>query len=383
MKLVTTANDLRAALATVKPAVTKWATIPILQTVLFDGAKVAATDLDMTIETKVAASEARGRACISFRPLAALCRHLPADEVITIEAKGTTATIRFSSGIYNLPSLPADDFSTMAGPEAEAKPLDGEAFAKALRFVAPFIYGEDIRYYLRGVCLSADRDENFGLFATDGHRLAFHPLEYPADWQGMIVPHYAVAALLKMPPVKTAAMRGAKARFDCGSVTLTTKLIDGTFPDWRRVVPAIEPGAPAISLDVAETSAALRRIGMARKDRGVPLTIAADRRGVVAQMGGEYSEAQAVERLTRARCDADATAVTSFNPAYLRDILGVHRGAETVRLWPSHDGPMIVQQGEADAFAVLMPMRGGDDARATAALEEWAPEAAPLREAAE
>lgn len=371
MKFETTAGLLLSGLRAVKPAIEPRSTIPILETVKFDGHKLAGTDLDMEIEVDVPATSAAGTACIAHRPLLNLVRHIPADDTVRIAAGKDGATISFTGGRYDLPALLADDFPVFKSDEAMPVEFDGEGLRKALGFVRSFMSSEETRYYLNGACLDGKV-----AVATDGHRMGVHPLGFDGgSLDRCIVPRKTVELLSTLGAAKSLAVKSkgfSKMVFGFDGLSVRTNTIDGTFPDWQRVVPKFLDEAAKVELDRAELLRALSRISCAARIGTATAASVAWGNGRTVLVGKSYlKEATAREHLCFSVAP-EASGIICFDLRYMRGLLRL-LACETVTLTVSDSGSPSLWRGDGEAYAVLMPMRGadadGDLAKAT--LAKW------------
>ncbi|MDX1219064.1 hypothetical protein GOL99_26695 [Sinorhizobium medicae] len=365
MKLETNARMLKSGLRAVGLA-TRWSSsIPVLGTVLFDGNTVTGCDLDQEISVTIPVKSAEGSACIPHATLLSLVSHLPGDELVKIEAGEQGATFVFSSGRYDLPTAQVSDFPRLEMSGA-VKPIeiDGDGLKRALTFVAPFMSTEETRYYLNGVCLDSD-----DAVATDGHRMGVHPLGFSGGaFERGIIPHAVVGALLAMPapmamsiatekrPMVEIRMDGAKIR---------AKLIDGTFPDWRRVVPSMSPNAAHATLDRASLLRIARRMASLGPSHGLSLAWDAERLAVAAKVWGSEVTAREIMPVLSPSSGGKGT----YNAHYLKSVLQVLRSdVVTFKCQDAHSPSSW--RGDGDGYALLMPMRQGDDALATNLLSQ-------------
>lgn len=371
-KLETTVAALRSALLAVAPATKNGSSIPVLQTVLFSDGMVAATDLDMAIEAAFPVAKMQGDACIPFRPLMALAKNLPADETIKIDAGRDGAAVSFSGGRYVLPSIDHREFPPLDFGEMTPIAVDGDRLRQAVQFALNFVSTEELRYYLNGVCLDASQ-----AVGTNGHMMGAAPLGFDGSpFDRCIVPSAVARVLGKMGPVaeisKGAEKLGIVAR--SAGVTLRAKLIDGTFPDWTRVVPEGEEDDTALSMDVAELRKVLRRIKTVAIPRNVGLTLAWKGGRTVLVVNERHSETSVCEWL-RETTVSGKDGFFGFNAKYLAGMIELFR-CPVLTLRAKHNGAPMRLSGEGDKFALLMPMRVADEKLAQAALAE------PLEQAA-
>ncbi|WP_037437131.1 DNA polymerase III subunit beta [Sinorhizobium fredii] len=351
MKLETTARILKSALKSVGRATRRRSSIPILGTVLFDGNTVTACDLDMEISVTLPASTAAGSACIAYKSLLNLVSHLPGDEAVRIEAGEKGATVIFSTGRYDLPVVPVSDFPSIGMPDGMVPiEVDGDGLKRALRFVAPFMSTEETRYYLNGVCI--DRDV---AVATDGHRMGVHPLGFDGGASDKwIIPKNVVSALLSMPSPKGVSVSTEKVRaeFRMDGARIRTKLIDGTYPDWRRVVPTMSHNAAHATLDRASLLRIAARMTALGPSNGLSLAWSAARLAVAARVWGNDGTA----RETIPVLSPSTSGATTFNGRYLNAVLQVLR-SEVVTFWCEDDKSPSVWRGDGEGYVLLMSMR--------------------------
>lgn len=369
MKFTIERAALLKALNHVTSVVEKRTTIPILTHVLLraeeDELQLKATDLDIEIvETVKAETTAPGGATVSAHMLYDIVRKLPEGATIGL-SNDDEGRLLLSAGRsrFSLPSLPAAEF-----PDLGAIPMDHtfELLAKDLvkliektRFA---ISTEETRYYLNGIYLHAVGDK-LRAVATDGHRLAQMDVPLPAGAEGMpgvIVPSKTVAEVLKL----IADIKGEvgvelspnKIRITTGTaprVVLTSKLIDGAFPDYTRVVPA--GNDKILQVMNSDFIRAVDRVStiLSEKGRAVKLSISSD--NLVLSVNNPDS-GSATEELP-ASYAADPLEI-GFNARYVMDIAAEIEGGHIIFLFSDPGSPAIVKDdGNDAALFVLMPMR--------------------------
>ena len=258
MKATIERAKLLRCLSHVQSVVERRNTIPILSNVLIEAdegghVKVMATDLDLQVVESLEANsvESGGAITVSAHLLFDIARKLPDGSEVSLETAENRMTIKAGRSRFSLPTLPRDDFPVIVeGDLPTSFELSAKTLAELIDRTRFAISTEETRYYLNGIFFHV-ADEDGGVLkaaATDGHRLARYTLERPAGAEGMpdvIVPRKAVAELRKL---LEEAMEGnvaidlspSKIRFALGGeggVVLTSKLIDGTFPDYSRVIP--------------------------------------------------------------------------------------------------------------------------------------------------
>jgi DNA polymerase-3 subunit beta len=377
MKLVTTALQLRSALNLFRTVIEPRNTYPVLGTVLFDGATIRGTNLDQELVVSLVASEAKGIAAIDFRTLSRLVALIPGDDTVTIAGGKDEASISFSSGRYDLPCCDTGAFPVLNGSTQGAiERVDATGMLSALRFVAPTISQEATRYYLNGFSFQ-DSADGSALVTTNGHQLAVAPFKTPGHLHGVIVPRQAASTLLKLvePARIERIARENWLRFAWPGMTLTTKLVEGTFPDWKRVVPRFTgEDRHHLSLDRKELVTALFRVGAIGARRGGPATTLAYGPAGAILSAVNLDHGTAREFLSSATIESDHDDhLVSFRSDYMLTLLRNYSGHERVTVdIIDASSPMRVSAGEG-AYTLLMPMRGGHEKLALEVLHELSP----------
>jgi DNA polymerase-3 subunit beta len=243
------ATDLTKALRLLKPLIWAKGSIPVLKCVLLSAQDghlyITATDLDAEMTTTIEASGDLSPCLLSHADLMAVLKGVKGNITLTEDgsfgAEGTTA---------QLTPLPVEDWpiAPMLLPPAPAATwtCDGAVFRSALELASRTMSSEETRYYLRGVFFDPPRPGcPARMAATDGHILAYHALpdDYPATAPASILPRASVALALAAIPAKGAPavhvwFYPSHMVIICGETVIRSKLIDGTFPDYRRAIPA-------------------------------------------------------------------------------------------------------------------------------------------------
>ena len=349
-------------------------TIPILSNVLIEAIgdsaiRVMATDLDMQIvETVDARVETPGATTVSAHLLFEIVRKLPDGSEVGLHASAGDMIVRAGRYQSKLKTLPRDDFPVIADGELPTTfELDARDIVRIIEKTRFAISTEETRYYLNGIFLHVS-DEGAGgeggllrAAATDGHRLARYTLPRPAGAESMpdvIVPRKCVAELHKLlGEVGDARVQielsPSKIRFTLGSAVLTSKLIDGTFPDYSRVIPTandklltIDPKSFGQGVDRVATIASdkTRAVKMALDNDRVTLSVTSPENGTATEeVSGGYASA-AIE--------------IGFNARYLQDIIGQIDGDSVELHLADANAPTLIRENEkSPALYVLMPMR--------------------------
>jgi len=371
MRLITERGVLLKALNHVTSVVERRNTIPILSNVLLeakdDTLKLTATDLDIEVVESIAAEVAQeGSTTVAAHIIHDIVRKLPDGAQIELSRGPDEGRMALTSGHarFALQVLPPNDFPDLsAGDMSHAFDMPAKDLKRLIEKARFAISTEETRYYLNGIYLhhvSSDGAEALRAVATDGHRLAQVQVGLPEgakDIPGVIVPRKTVQELQKILEEAAASVHvdlsASKIRFACGNVTLTSKLIDGTFPDYGRVIPL--GNDKEMSVSNAEFAHAVDRVSTLSSDksRAVKLNIGDGR--LVLSVNNPDS-GSATEEL-----DVDYKGdplEIGFNARYLLDI-SAQLESGTVRFLLADPGsPTMVQDdSESSALYVLMPMR--------------------------
>ncbi len=366
MKIIMERAILLGVLGHVQNVVERRNTIPILSNVLIqaagDSVSFVATDLDIEVtESANAKVQVEGDVTAPAHTLYDIARKLPdgADVEIQVAADGRL-DIQAGRSSFNLPLLPAGDFPKMTADgfthhftlnNAELKRLiDKTRFA---------ISTEETRYYLNGIYLHAD-DGKLRAVATDGHRLALADMALPDGAQalpGIIIPRKTVAEIRRLidgtdTPIEI-SVSDAKIRFQVGTAVLTSKLIDGTFPDYKRVIP--QAGDKTLSIDNQVFTSAVDRVSTisAEKSRSVKLQLDGDQ---MALMVNNPEHGKAREDLM-VNYQGEGMDI-GFNAKYLLDVSSQIEGTDIVFTMSDPAAPALVKDTEDEgALFVLMPLR--------------------------
>ncbi len=373
MKVTVERTELLKSLSHVHRVVERRNTIPILANVLIragkSGLELKATDLDLeVVETVPAEVGQPGGTTVPAHVLYDIVRKLPEGAQVQLEAGGErgTLTVRAGRARFQLQTLPEDDFPDLAaGDFPHTFKVKGVEFRRLVDKTQFAISTEETRYYLNGIYLHVTDPAQTSkpmlrAVATDGHRLAQAELEAPegaAGLPGVIVPRKTVAEIQKLLEDKeaeaTVSISSTKIRVQVGAIVLTSKLIDGTFPDYGRVIP--QGNDKILNVDKDEFAAAVDRVSTVSSERGraVKLSLA---EGKLTLSVTNPDSGSATEEL---EVDYAAEPLDiGFNSRYLLDITAQLEG-DTAELKLADPGsPTLVRDStRTDALYVLMPMR--------------------------
>jgi DNA polymerase-3 subunit beta len=364
-------SALLKALGHVHRVVERRTTIPILSNVLVaaDGhsLQLKATDLDLEVTERLPADVSQaGATTLPAHILYDIVRKLPDGAQVSLEGGKDAAQLLLRSGRsrFTLQALPESDFPDLAAGEfTHSFALAAADLKKLIEKTQFAISTEETRYYLNGIyvhTVEVDGHVMLRAVATDGHRLAQAEVPAPAGSAGMpgiIIPRKAVSEVQKLvedlDQEVSAEISPTKARFSFGEVVLTTKLIDGTFPDYTRVVPA--GNDKQLVVERGPFAAAVDRVSTISSERGRAVKLAmADNKLTLSVTNPESGSA--VEEL---EVDYDAAPLEiGFNARYLLDITSQLSGDTALFKLADPGSPTLILDREgASALYVLMPMR--------------------------
>ena len=370
MKATIERATLLRCLSHVQSVVERRNTIPILSNVLIEAGgdgtvRIMATDLDLqVVETMSAVSvETAGAITVSAHLLFDIARKLPDGSQVSLDAADNRLVVKAGRSRFQLPTLPRDDYPVIVEGELPTTfEIPAATLAQLIDRTRFAISTEETRYYLNGIFLHVSDDDQPVLkaAATDGHRLARVTVPRPEGAAGMpdvIIPRKCVAELRKLldevEGSVEVSLSPTKIRFGLGSAILTSKLIDGTFPDYSRVIPTandkllkIDPKSFMEGVDRVATIASekTRAVKMALERDKITLSVTSPENGTAAEeVSGDY---------------ASEGFEIGFNARYLLDILGQIEGDSVeVHLADAAAPTLIRENDKAAALYVLMPMR--------------------------
>jgi DNA polymerase-3 subunit beta len=371
MKVTVERSTLLKSLGHVHRVVERRNTIPILSNLLLrgseDGLKLKATDLDIeVVETVPADIVEPGATTVPAHTLYDIVRKLPDGSQVSLETTGETGQMVLRSGRsrFTLQTLPESDFPDItAGEMAHRFVLPAGEFKRLIDKTQFAISTEETRYYLNGIYLHAidvDGRPVLRAVATDGHRLARVDTAAPQGSLGMpgvIVPRKAVAEIQKLledgESEVQVELSATKIRVATAEVVLTSKLIDGTFPDYQRVIPS--GNDKLLTVDRGDFAASVDRVSTISSERGraVKLSMADGRMTLSVTNPDSGSATEEIE------VDYDAGPLDiGFNARYLMDIAAQLDGDTALLKLADPGSPTVIQDREgASALYVLMPMR--------------------------
>ena len=371
MKVTVERAELLKSLGHVHRVVERRNTIPILANVLIraERSKLAfkATDLDLEVtETISAEVSPGGSTTVPAHMFYEIVRKLPEGAQIVLEASGDRAVLAIRAGRsrFTLQTLPESDFPDLGtGEMTHSFKLAGPDLKRLIDKTQFAISTEETRYYLNGIYLhtaGTAKAQTLRAVATDGHRLAQVELPMPEGANGMpgiIVPRKTVGEMQRLiednEAEVTVELSQGKIRFSLGEVVLTSKLIDGTFPDYGRVIPV--GNDKELIVDKKEFEQAVDRVSTVSSERGraVKLSLTGGKLmlSVTNPDSGSATEELEVEY-------GSEPLDIGFNSRYLLDIAGQIEGEAAVLKLADPGSPTLIQDRDSkNALYVLMPMR--------------------------
>ncbi len=371
MKFKADRATLLKALAHIQSVAEKRNTIPILANVLIqvkDGQLTfTATDMEIAIVEDVVAGISReGAATAPAATLYEIVRKLPEAAEIELELAGNLLKLRAGRYSTSLVTLPTEDFPSMtAGQLPHRFRLTGLALRGLIDRTRFAISTEETRYYLNGIYLHATQGDTGPVLravATDGHRLARVEEPIPdgaAGMPGVIIPRKTVAELRKLLDEEggevEVALSDTRIQFKAGALTLTSKLIDGTFPEYERVIP--KDNDKVLRVGKKDFAEAVGRVAAISSERSRPVKMALDQ-DLLTLSAASPEQGTASEELDEGRVEYSSGPLEiGFQARYLNDI--TDQIADRVEFhFSDGSAPTVVRDaGDSSALYVLMPMR--------------------------
>lgn len=363
------------ALALVSKAVERRSAIPVLQNMLLavdaSAGKMTITGTDLDCELRTSVPCQAGRDCEFTLPSALLhdaVRKMPEGVDIAILAENDFATVSAGRAKFRIQVLPATDFPVMGEVGfSHAFEIEARIVKRMLDTVDFAISSEETRYYLNGIhwhIVSGDKPV-FNAVATDGHRLAKFGMPVPDGADGMpsiIIPKHTVdliGKILEDGKKLTVRVEAHRLRLEASDAMLTSKLIDGSFPDYQRVVPAGNANHFTIDRDALAT--AVDRVSTVSSGRGSAVKFAFDPQGPLTLTTNNPDAGSANDEVTIENAEGEAVEI-GFNGKYCLDMLGAAEGKRLTFSLGDAGSPALIQREDAGdveikPLFVLMPMR--------------------------
>ncbi|MBL8502358.1 MAG: DNA polymerase III subunit beta [Rhodocyclaceae bacterium] len=367
MLLIKTKRDnILTPLQSVCGIVEKRHTLPILSNVLIeksgDQLTWLATDIEIQIRTHTAGAAGADKTAVTVgaRKLQDILRSLPDSAEVSLELSEKRMQVKAGKSRFNLQTLPAEDYPRMSQAESEQVRLQPtqKQFKRLIGLVQYAMAQQDIRYYLNGLLLVVTGNE-VRVVATDGHRLAYasEQIEEAQPRTEVILPRKTILELSRLlsdnDDVLDIRLSPNQAQFRFGDIELVSKLIDGKFPDYERVIP--QSHNKVITLPRTMLLQSLHRAAILtnEKFRGVRLVLAPGSMKIISN-NADQEEAQEEIEISY---DAEALDI-GFNVTYLLDVLNnVSIENVEIRLADANSSALITLPGNERFKYVVMPMR--------------------------
>ncbi len=340
-------------------------TLPILSNILLEAKNntlvLTATDLEIQISSQIESSNANNFSItVSARKLLDICRALPETSELDLSATETRVTVKAGKSKFNLQALPPADFPLINRNEATASKflIEQGKFKALLRQVEFAMAQQDIRYYLNGLLLEI-KEGKLNLVGTDGHRLSFTAAEIntAAQNQEVILPRKTVIELIKLlnDSEEDLAIEFAnnQVSFEFSSVKIISKIIDGKFPDYSRVIPQGHQNKFAV--DRLAILLAMQRASILsnEKYRGIRMVLSNSNLKLIST----NSEQEDAEEELELNYSGDSLDI-GFNVTYLIDVLNnIQNEKVEFSFADANSSCLVTIPGNSDYKYVVMPMR--------------------------
>ncbi len=363
MKFSAERESLLAALQSVIGVVERRQTMPILANLLLSAEQgrlsMTATDLEVELVASAAIkSGADGRLTLPGRKLLDICRSLPEGVTLTVTQDGDRVTLKAGKSRFVLATLPAADFPVIDElAQQQALKLAQADLRRLLDKTHFSMAQQDVRYYLNGMLLETD-GKMLRTVATDGHRLALCEMDLPTKGgsQQVIIPRKGVLELQRLLGTEgdvSITIGSNHIRAQIGDVRFTSKLIDGRFPEYGRVIPAAPPKAVVADREVLRS--ALQRTAILANEKYRGIRLALKKNSLTLQ--AHNPEQEEAEEQVEVDYQGDELEV-GFNVGYLLDALAAVDGAEVeIGVTDGNSSCLVRAPGATSARYVVMPMR--------------------------
>ncbi|PAU86907.1 DNA polymerase III subunit beta [Pseudomonas sp. WN033] len=341
-------------------------TLPVLSNVLLvvDGNTLSMTGTDLEVELvgRINLEEAAvdGEITVPARKLMDICKSLPDDSVLTLKVEDNKALIKAGRSRFTLATLPASDFPNVEdGPGAMSFAIGQSKLRRLIERTSFAMAQQDVRYYLNGMLLEINKGQ-LRAVATDGHRMAMCTVDAGIDYQEryqLIVPRKGILELARLlgeaDDLVNIVLGTHHIRATTGDFTFTSKLVDGKFPDYERVLP--RGGDKVILADRQTLRNAFSRTAILsnEKYRGIRLMLSE------AQLKIQANNPEQEEAEEDIVVDYSGNSLEiGFNVSYLLDVMNVLSNEQIKMILSDANSSALIQESESDdSLYVVMPMR--------------------------
>jgi len=374
MKLKVNSSDLAKALSHLQGVVELRHTLPILSNVIIKAEdnllKLSSTNLDIFCSEKISADiEVNGEISVPAITLHEIVKKLPqgSDIDLNMDETGNSINIKSGRSRFNLSTLPTDDFPDISQDDLSVKFIMNVEDLKTMIDKTKFaISNEESRYYLNGIFFHSAHKNEINILrsvATDGHRLAQYDMPLPQGAEkmlGIIIPKKTTLELRRILDDANGDVQvelsSSKVKFVFSEIELVSKVIDGTFPDYTKVIP--QNNDKMLKTNISDLKGAIERVSAIAvseetKSRGLKLIIENNKLQLLANSA---SKGSAIEELD-VQFAHDKLEI-GFNSRYLLDIISEIDGTDVTLNFSDPAAPvLIIDDAEDNLFFVLMPMR--------------------------
>ncbi|RUO76411.1 DNA polymerase III subunit beta [Pseudidiomarina taiwanensis] len=365
MKFTISRDAFLKPLQIVSGAVERRNTIPILSNVLIqvspEAIRLTGTDLEVELVSScVIEGGSEGQVTVPAKKLVDIIRSLPEHAQVSFSAEGDKATIRSGRSRFTLATLSADDYPNIEDWDSDIQLITTQAVLKDLMDRTHFsMANQDVRYYLNGMLFETEAN-TLRTVATDGHRLAMSQCEIGQPQlaaRQVIVPRKGVMELLRLlndsdDEVKV-SIGTNHIRIETNGMSFTSKLVDGRFPDYRRVLPSGGDKTVIADRDLMKQACMRAAILSNEKYRGVRLQLSSGEMTLTAN----NPEQETAEEVIEVDYQGDSLEI-GFNVSYLIEVLNTIQGDQVKLTLSNPDASGLLEDNADDsALYVVMPMR--------------------------
>lgn len=322
---------------------------------------LTATDLEIELISRVnlEGEFEAGSITVASRKFLDICRGLPDDAVIHFVLEGERVQVRSGRSRFSLSTLPADDFPNIEDWQSEVEVSLSQAELRGLVEKTQFsMANQDVRYYLNGMLFEID-GTTLRSVATDGHRMAVSETELGADFaqKQIIVPRKGVLELIKLldAPEQPVVLQigSSNLRAEVNNYVFTSKLVDGRFPDYRRVMPSTTTKTLEAGCDQLRQAFSRAAILSNEKFRGVRVNLADSEMRITAN----NPEQEEAEETLDVSFEGEPIEI-GFNVSYVLDVLNTLRCEKvTVSMSDANASALIENSQDDSTMYVVMPIR--------------------------
>lgn len=341
-------------------------TLPVLSNVLLvvDGSTLSLTGTDLEVELvgriQLEEPAEAGEITVPARKLMDICKSLPDEVALTLKVEDNKAVIKAGRSRFTLATLPASDFPNVEeGPGSMTFSVNQNKLRRLIERTSFAMAQQDVRYYLNGMLLEINKGQ-LRAVATDGHRMAMCTLDADIDYQEryqLIVPRKGILELARLlgeaDDLVSIVLGTHHIRATTGDFTFTSKLVDGKFPDYERVLPRGGDKVVLADRQVLRNAFSRTAILSNEKYRGIRLMLSDS----MLKIQANNPEQEEAEEDIAVEYNGSALEI-GFNVSYLLDVMNVLSNEQIKMILSDANSSALVQESESDdSVYVVMPMR--------------------------